>query len=213
VARLQTVTRIEIHRSKMYFEEESTYHIYNRGNDKQRIFFQPKNYIFFLQKIKKYINPNCDMLAYCLMPTHFHFLIQANENTVRTIVKAGQERNTFSEGIRILLSTYTQAINKQERRKGSLFTQNTKAKMLNYSKGKVDYAFTCFQYIHQNPYRAGLVDKLEDWEYSSFRDYAGFRNGTLCNQKFAHEIINFDKDDFYGQSYAVMDEKKLKFIW
>ena len=197
----------------MYFEEEYTYHVYNRGNNKQKIFFQPKNYIFFLQKVEKYIRPNCNLIAYCLMPTHFHFLIQANENTVKTIVKAKQERNVFSEGIRVLLSAYTQAINKQEKRKGSLFTQNTKAKMLNYVKGKGDYAFTCFQYIHQNPYRAGLVEKLEDWEYSSFRDYAGFRNGTLCNRKFANEIINFDKNDFYGQSYAVMDEQKLNFIW
>ncbi len=51
----------------MYFEKDYVNHIYNRGNNQQKIFFNDKNYIFFLAKIQKYIIPNCELLAYCLM--------------------------------------------------------------------------------------------------------------------------------------------------
>lgn len=47
-----------------------------------------------------------------------------------------------------------------------------------------DYAVTAFHYIHQNPMQAKLVKKMETWEFSSFRDYTGFRNGDLCKKKW-----------------------------
>ncbi len=56
-------------------EEGKYYHIYNRGNNKQKIFFDDENYLFFLSKFKKYLIPNIDVFAYCLMPNHFHFFI------------------------------------------------------------------------------------------------------------------------------------------
>ncbi len=197
----------------MYFEKDYVYHIYNRGNNRQLIFFDDKNYLFFLKKIKKYIIPNCELLAYCLMPNHFHFLIQANDSTVKTVEKAGIERNMFSESIRILLNSYTQTINKQENRTGSLFTQNTKAKSLNYFPSKDDYGLICFNYIHQNPMQGGLVERLEDWPYSSFREYIGFRIEKLCNQHIAGELLDFDLAELYVQSYSMIDEKNLKHIW
>ncbi len=47
-----------------------------------------------------------------------------------------------------------------------------------------DYPQICFNYIHQNPVKAGLVKNPEDWEYSSFRDLSGLRNGNLvCRQR------------------------------
>jgi len=48
---------------------------------------------------------------------------------------------------------------------------------------------TCFHYIHQNPWKAGLVSKMENWKYSSFSDFAGFRDGTLCNKQLALELL------------------------
>ncbi len=197
----------------MHFEKDYVYHIYKRGNNRQKIFFNDKNYIFFLAKIQKYIISNCELLAYCLMPNHFHFLIQANDSTVKTVEKAGIEQNMFSESIRILLSSYTQAINKQENRTGSLFTQNTKAKSLNYFPSKIDYGLICFNYIHQNPLQGGLVDKLEDWPYSSFKEYTGFTVEKLCNQDVTQELLDLNLSELYLQSYSMIDEKNLKHIW
>ena len=59
----------------MHFEANNAYHIYNRGNEKQTIFFAEKNYLFFLQKVKYEWLRYADVLAYCIMPNHFHFII------------------------------------------------------------------------------------------------------------------------------------------
>ena len=59
----------------MHFEQEEAYHIYNRGNEKQPVFFSEKNYLFFLQKVRIEWMPFSDILAYTLMPNHFHFII------------------------------------------------------------------------------------------------------------------------------------------
>jgi len=61
--------------------------------------------------------------------------------------------------------------------------------------------------------KAGLVTKMEDWLYSSFRDYVGLRNGTLCNIALAKKWINFDGNNFMKESYQVIDQGKLGHIW
>src|SRR4051812_28599741 len=130
----------------MIFTAHNIYHIYNRGNQKQAIFFTEANYIYFLQKVRKCIAPNCDILAYVLMPNHFHFLIHANEQTERFTGSSRISTNSLSEGIRLLLSSYTRGINKQEGRVGNLIQQNTKSKCVNenISKNQSNYGLTCF---------------------------------------------------------------------
>lgn len=63
----------------MVFEQGHLYHIYNRGNNSQRIFFNRENYSFFLRKIKQNILPHADILAWVLMPNHFHLMVQVNQ--------------------------------------------------------------------------------------------------------------------------------------
>ncbi len=63
------------------FEPHCYYHIYNRGNNRQRIFFQPANYQYFMQGINKYLLPLMDIVAFCLMPTHYHLLIRIKETS------------------------------------------------------------------------------------------------------------------------------------
>jgi len=186
----------------MQFFQNELYHIYNRGNNRRKIFYMPDNYIFFLKKVRRYLLPYCDILSYSLIPNHFHFLIHSDERTIRTKTIRDQARNPLSEGIRLLLSSYTQAINKQNKFTGSLFQQNTKAKPI--VKGSSNYDLTVFHYIHQNAYRANLVERLEDWEYSSFRDYCGQRSGTLCNKELAIKLLGLNMNTFYEESYKAI---------
>jgi REP element-mobilizing transposase RayT len=182
------------------------YHIYNRSNE--TVFYSAENYFFFIEKIRKHIYPVCDILAWCLMPNHFHLLIQANDKSIElTNEKHRPALQQLSKNIGTTLSSYSQAINKARKRKGSLFAHSTEARQRNLQGN--EYAKNCFFYIHQNPLQAGLVKKLEDWDYSSFPDYAGLRKGTLCNKDLAYEIINFNKENFYEQSYAIIEEKYL----
>ncbi len=83
-------------------------------------------------------------------------------------------------------------------------------KKLNLKKLEIQndhYPFICFNYIHQNPLKAGLVKKMEDWKYSSFQDYLGIRKGTLCNFELTEQLLDIQKDDFYTTSYSVINEK------
>ena len=189
----------------MEFALHHLYHIYNRGNNRQPVFFSDANYIYFLQKVRKHIIPICHILSYCLMPNHFHFLIYTDERTLTTRKTSGKNKNALSEGFRNLLSSYTQAINVQNKSTGSLFQQNTKSKCL--SDGNHGYAGTCFHYIHQNPLKAGLVKKMEGWKYSSFNDFAGLRNGTLCNKELALELLDINEAGFYEDSYKVIPDE------
>ena len=150
----------------MNFDLNKLYHLYNRGNNRQKIFFNRDNYIFFLKKIRTHLFPHCNLFAYCLMPNHFHLLIQANEKSLEL---DKNDKSIFSGGLRTLLSSYTRAINIQEKRTGSLFTQNTHVKSLDSND---DYGLTCFNYIHQNPVRAGIVQYDYENLYSSARNYA-----------------------------------------
>jgi putative transposase len=180
---------------------------YNRGNKRQTTFFNNDNYIYFLQKVRKYILPHCTILNYCLMPNHFHFLLYADTRTIQTKRIGNYDKNVLSEGFRVLLSSYAQAINKQNDCKGSLFEQNTNCICLrNYSEY---YGTNCFHYIHQNPIQAKLVNKMEDWPYSSFKDYLGIRNGTICNKQLAYELLELKPKTFYVDSYRVIDNNDL----
>jgi len=74
----------------------------------------------------------------------------------------------------------------------------------------MDYATACFLYIHQNPVMAGLVFSPKDWEFSSFRDYAGLRNGKLVKKEIAQEYVDLDFNNFREQSMFLLEEELLK---
>jgi len=113
----------------------------------------------------------------------------------------------LSEAIGIMENAYTRAINKEKGWSGSLFRKRCKSKdgwiddfvTLKKPDGKddyrflpgTDYAYQCFCYIHNNSKEAGLVKCDVDWVYSSARDYAGLRKGTLCNLKLGRDLMDF----------------------
>ena len=200
----------------MKFEKGYIYHIYNQGNNRQKIFFNRENYLFFLKKIKTHITPYADILAWCLMPNHFHFLVLVNKISLSldkerlsvSLRHTESKSQTFNSSIGAMLMGYTKAINKQQNRTGKLFREATKAECINCPNGiapsfyntefvtkilashpEMQYPQICFEYIHQNPVKARLVKIETDWEFSSARDYVGIRNGTLVNKQIAQKYI------------------------
>lgn len=160
--------------------------------------------------------PFVDILAYCLMPNHFHLLVYLpektkNSQTTHRVASSHPMGAThpdiiskpISDAIAIILRSYTQAINKRFNRTGSLFQSRTKSK--NTLDFDVSYPFTCFHYIHQNPVKSNLVNDMADWEFSSYRDYSGHRNGSLCNKTLANELLEIpiDVEKFVSQSKEV----------
>lgn len=127
--------------------------------------------------------------------------------------KAGlSEIQQTSYALQHLLSSYTKAFNKQYQRTGSLFTQNTKCNNISEYESGGFYGIICFHYIHQNPFTAGLVKKMEDWKFSSFSDYINIRSGTLINKKRAIELLDIKITELYEESYSKISEESLKKI-
>lgn len=199
----------------MNFEKGHLYHVYNQGNNRQKIFFKRENYHFFLKKIREQILPHADVLAWCLMPNHFHLLVLPRQDSRSATLSRALTTQPLNQSIGIMLASYTRAIQKQEDISGSLFRQKTKAQCLTKSAGvspaylnttfgtsismqtpENQYPQVCFNYIHQNPVKAHLVAKPEDWEFSSYRDYCGLRaDDGLINMKIAKELFTIYSSD------------------
>lgn len=173
----------------MRFRENDVYHIYNRGNNRQPIFFSEENYRLFLYKIKQEIAPVADILGWCIMPNHFHLLVRANEQSCMERPSfGGKPMQQLAARTGKLLSSYSQEINKQNGTLGALFQPKTKAKSVadamseaRFSGTYQEYLVQLIHYIHQNPLKAELVTRFEDWAYSSFKSYAGIgHDGCAC---------------------------------
>ena len=194
----------------MQIHQPGLYHIYNRGNNKQKIFFNEGNYIYFLRKCHQYLKPVSEILAWCLMPNHFHFLIEVTDKSIVPVKSGGITMPAITNGFRLLQSSYAKGINNQEDRTGNLFQQKTKAKLVSCEE---NYSLTAFFYTHKNPVEAGLVSLAEDWPYSSFRDYAGIRSGTLCNKERAFQLLGLSEIDLKLENVKKIDEEKIKKIF
>ena len=93
-----------------------------------------------------------------------------------------------------------------------MFQKKTKAKLIDKNIGLInnlkitDYLITCFYYIHLNPLNAKLVTNLKDWPFSSWVDYAGLRNGSLCNKNRLFELTGLNEQDCLLQNPDINDE-------
>ena len=187
----------------MNFESGNLYHVFNQGNNKQQVFVNAEDYLYFLHLIRKIILPVSEILAYCLMPNHFHLMLYADTRSTTKLKQGGIFIDPITNGFRKILSGYTRVLNDKYGGSGSIFRQKTKSKCLSdmqINKGDLlntsDYYFNCFYYIHQNPLKAGLVENLEDWQFSSYLDYAGLRKGSLCNKQMAADYCGYQPNEF-----------------
>jgi putative transposase len=133
----------------MLFQKGYIYHIFNQGNNRRLIFLNHENYLYFLRKIKKYIYPYGDILAWCLMPNHFHLmmlireveLIKSPREYLPTLITHGvtdvntPKTRSLNDSIAIMLRSYTRAFNKMHGFTGTLFRENTKAECINCPDG------------------------------------------------------------------------------
>lgn len=137
----------------MKIEENSFYHIFNRGNNKGLIFFEERNYAYFLNRISTYLLPHASVICYCLMPNHFHLVVKVHH------------KEGFEKGIKNLFFSYAKSINTAYKRVGYLFQGRYKAKQIDSEA----YLLRSVVYIHQNPKAAQMVSHLEEYPHSSYR--------------------------------------------
>ncbi|AEA34657.1 transposase [Hippea maritima] len=160
------------------------YHIFRSDDDYERMVEIMQYYVYenlpirfsFYKRLKKdkhlkntvdfdKLNKLVDIVAYCLMPTHIHFLL--------TPLK----ENSISIYMKNLLNSYTRYFNTKAKRNGPLWQSRFKDVLVESDEQLIHLT----RYIHLNPTSSGLVEKPEDWKYSSYREYLGICDRSLCN--------------------------------
>jgi REP element-mobilizing transposase RayT len=138
------------------------YHVYNRGNNGENLFYTHKNYQFFLRRYDEFLSPLVETYAFCLLPNHFHLLIR---------VKGSSEVSPFEkvkplphQAFQRLFTSYAMAINKQQDRTGSLFQKPFKRLQVNNTRYLANLVF----YIHANPQLHSIVPNFRDYPWSSY---------------------------------------------
>ncbi len=187
--------------------EGSYYHIFNQGNRRQQLFFNEAHYLRFIEMVKKYIVPNAQLMAYCLMPNHFHFLLEATEQSVIERKQGNIMTNELSNGFRMLQSAYAQTINAEQKEFGSLFKQKAQAKLI---AGGIANLLNVFCYIHQNPKKAGLVTLLSEWKYSSFHSFIGVKNVSIIETDKVLKILDLQQTELIRIFETEVDEAAIR---
>jgi putative transposase len=171
------------------------YHIYNRGNNRDKLFYHPGDYFFFLGKYKEYIGPYADTYAFCLLPNHFHFLIKTgNELSTSKSVVPNQLRKLFI--------CYTKRINFMQKRTGGLFTKN-------YQRIEIQddaYLTQLVNYIHKNPVKHGIQSDFENYIYSSYRIIVG-QSKTNLKREDVYQWFGGKKEFIYYHKSDLIDPK------
>ena len=178
--------------------EESFYHVYNRGVEKRTIFQDEQDYKVFLKYLKDYLSPppkrediiqtftlkgtsfrgvpympnnffeKIDLIAYCLMPNHFHLLVNQ------------KDKGLMQSLMRSIATKYSMYFNKKYSRVGTLFQGIYKAAMVTGE----NYLLHLTRYIHLNPS-----------QYSSYGEYLGIRNTTWVKPDLVLSYFSQNKTD------------------
>jgi len=129
------------------------YHVYNRGVDSRPIFHETGNYLYFTRLLfAKAHAHDVAVIAYCLMPNHFHLLARPGQGCFLGNCVSG------------VCGSYAQALNRQRQRSGALSQGRYQAIHVD----RDEYLAHLARYIHLNPVAAGLVARPGDWPYSNY---------------------------------------------
>ena len=133
----------------------AVYHVICRGNNRQAVFRDDQDRRRYLEKLSLYLEErNVDLLAYCLLSNHVHLLLETPEGNLSKMMQP-------------LQTSYTVYFNKRHRRSGHVFEQRYKALLVD----KDNYLLEVSRYIHLNPVAARIVERPQDYGWSSYGSY------------------------------------------
>lgn len=150
----------------------SFFHVMCQGIKKENIFSKEshiKKYLYLINKYKK--DFFIDIIAYCVMPNHVHLLLHSHN--VAQISKFMHKINCI----------YGMHYNSKNKRVGYVFRDRFRMEEINNDK----YLMTCIFYIHNNPVKAGICTLVQQYKYSSYKEFFG--TPKLINKQIVGEII------------------------
>ena len=153
--------------------EGAVYHVTARGNERKNIFFSKTDYVKFLQymtKAKKKFNINFH--CYVLMSNHYHLIVETPEANLSRVMH-------------YINGSYTTYINIKRKRSGHLFQGRYKSILVE----KNNYLLELSRYIHLNPVRAKMVEKPENYPYSSYSSYISRKKDDMVNRSLILGLV------------------------
>ena len=160
------------------------HHIVQRGHNKQVVFVSEDDYQYYLENMFEWKEQlNCKVYAWCLMTNHIHL-----------IINPGDDVDNLGKLMKRLAGKQTRYVNRLEKRTGSLWEGRYKSSPIETDA----YLLACCRYVELNPVRAKMVEKPEDYRWSSYLEKVG-----LKKQK------NMDSDACY-LSLGNTQEQRMK---
>ncbi len=175
------------------YSETGIYHVFFRGINRQHIFEESADYTKFLDVLETLHNElNIKIYAYCLMSNHVHLIIKE------------QNIGDISRFMSRLLTKYVMWFNYKYKRSGSLIANRYKSKPVDVD----EYFLPLIRYVHQNPVTAGLVERIEDYKWSSYNDYIA-KNSGLVDINTVPEMLDEDFKEYHhsydGEVFVVSE--------
>jgi REP element-mobilizing transposase RayT len=177
--------------------ETGIYHVVLIGINKQTIFKDEEDNEMFLVTLNQYKKQSgYKLFAYCLMGNHIHLLM-----------KTGSEE--LGQVFRRIGASYVYWYNRKYNRTGHLFQDRYKSEVVETD----NYLFAVLRHIHQNPLKAKLVKKPEDYLWSSYAEYLGLNNDHYVDKAFVLNLFDADKNkaiaNFKAYNEIITDDKFL----
>jgi putative transposase len=162
-------------------QEDTFYHVLNRGNERRAIFRDDHDREGFLDRLGRCSQRfSLGVYAYVLMGNHYHLLVRTSEANL-------------SAAIQWLGVSYSTWHNVRHRRSGHLFQGRFKSFLI----AEDAYLYRLLLYIHRNPLRAKIVERLADYPWSSYRALAYGRGGPAWfDRRLAYEQFDLDARGF-----------------
>ncbi|MDX1490578.1 MAG: transposase [Pseudohongiellaceae bacterium] len=165
-------------------------HIIQRGNNKQPCFRKHDDYIFYLQKLKQYSDRNCVAVhSYVLMTNHVHLLLTPTK------------KHGISKLMHSLGTSYVKYFNTSYGRSGGLWDGRFKALLVATER----YLLTLSRYIELNPVRAQMVEKPEQYPWSSYQHNALGMQDDLITQHPIYNSLHTDPQARFEAYRALFD--------
>lgn len=193
------------------FEKGNIVHIYNRGNNREKIFYDEQDYRAFLFRLGLALGfgsselthdllfvpssriritdsnrNNFKLYAFCLMPNHFHILIEQCRDI------------SISKLMLKVCTSYATYINKKYKRVGHVFQDQFKAVLI---ENNSQLMWTS-SYIHMNPVKDGIVKNPYQYKWSSYNDFVSERNLPIIYKQFFLDLFG-SKDNFIKETFSL----------
>jgi REP element-mobilizing transposase RayT len=175
------------------------YHVLSRGNERRGIFVDDDDRRMFLDTLGEMAERfESDIAAYVLMGNHYHLLLRTR-------------RANLSKSMQWFGVTYTNRFNSLNSHSGHLFQGRFKSMIVQNDA----YLLRLSYYIHRNPVRAGMVDRLSDYRWSSYANYAYGKKapGWLNTERLLAQFVNVDDPHRAYRQTAQKYSKEEHLLW